>query len=67
MLSGVADWLAPRIGAPADEILAGMSAAQLGRKIAPIEVGRVVAFLLSDDAVIIRGQSISIDGGDTPY
>ncbi|MFM7045501.1 MAG: SDR family NAD(P)-dependent oxidoreductase [Ilumatobacteraceae bacterium] len=67
MLSGVAEWLSPRIGAPADEILAGMSAAQLGRKIAPIEVGRVVAFLLSDDAVIIRGQSISIDGGDTPY
>lgn len=67
MLSSVAEWLAPRIGAPASEILAGMSTEQLGRKIAPIEVGRVVAFLLSDDAVIIRGQSISIDGGDTPY
>jgi len=26
-----------------------------------------VAFLLSDDAVIIRGQSINVDGGDTPY
>lgn len=67
MLSSVAEWLSPRIGAPASEILAGMSTEQLGRKIAPIEVGRVVAFLLSDDAVIIRGQSISIDGGDTPY
>lgn len=32
-----------------------------------IEVGRVVAFLLSDHATIIRGQSISIDGGDTAY
>jgi NAD(P)-dependent dehydrogenase (short-subunit alcohol dehydrogenase family) len=44
-----------------------MAAAQLGRKIKPIEVGRVIAFLLSDDAVIIRGQSINVDGGDTPY
>jgi NAD(P)-dependent dehydrogenase (short-subunit alcohol dehydrogenase family) len=67
MLSGVADWLEPRLGVPADELLTGMGAAQLGRKITPEEVARVIAFLLSDDAVIIRGQSISIDGGDTPY
>ncbi|MGF1665073.1 MAG: SDR family NAD(P)-dependent oxidoreductase [Acidimicrobiia bacterium] len=67
MLSGVADWLEPRLGVPADELLSGMGAAQLGRKITPEEVARVIAFLLSDDAVIIRGQSISIDGGDTPY
>lgn len=40
---------------------------QLGRLIQPIEVGRVIAFLASDAAVIIRGQSISIDGGATPY
>ena len=25
------------------------------------------AFLLSDAAAIIRGQSINVDGGDTPY
>lgn len=67
MLASVADWLSPRIGVPSDELLAGMGPEQLGRKIAPEEVGRVVAFLLSDDAQIIRGQSISIDGGDTPY
>ncbi len=67
MLSGVADWLEPRLGVPADELLSGMGAAQLGRKITPEEVARVIAFLLSDDAVIIRGQSLSIDGGDTPY
>lgn len=67
MLGAVAKWLEPVINQPASEILAGMSAAQLGRKIRPIEVGRVIAFLLSDDAVIIRGQSINVDGGDTPY
>jgi len=67
MLSAVAKWLEPVIDQPAGEILDGMAAAQLGRKIKPIEVGRVIAFLLSDDAVIIRGQSINVDGGDTPY
>ena len=67
MLAGVADWLEPRLGMPAKDILDGMGAAQLGRKIAPAEVARVIAFLLSDDAVIIRGQSINVDGGDTPY
>ena len=67
MLGDVAKWLEPIINQPASEILEGMSAAQLGRKIKPLEVGRVIAFLLSDDAVIIRGQSINVDGGDTPY
>ena len=67
MLAGVADWLEPRLGLPATEILEGMGSAQLGRKIAPVEVARVIAFLLSDDALIIRGQSINVDGGDTPY
>ena len=67
MLVGVADWLSPRLGVPADELLGQMGPAQLGRRIEPVEVGRVIAFLLSDEALIIRGQSISIDGGDTPY
>ena len=67
MLAAVADWLEPHIGVESGEILGGMNVAQLGRKIQPIEVGRGVAFLLSDHATIIRGQSISIDGGDTAY
>lgn len=68
MLAQVAEWLSPRLGTPADELLQGMGASGLGgRRIRPEEVGRVIAFLLSDDAVIIRGQSISVDGGDTPY
>ena len=67
MLAAVADWLEPHIGVDATQILDDMTVAQLKRKIQPIEVGRVVAFLLSDHATIIRGQSISIDGGDTAY
>jgi NAD(P)-dependent dehydrogenase (short-subunit alcohol dehydrogenase family) len=67
MLAGVAEWLSPRLGVPSHELLAGMGPAQLGRKVEPIEVGRVVAFLLSDAAVIIRGQAVNVDGGDTPY
>ena len=67
MLAGVAEWLSPRLDTPASELLEQMGPAQLGRRIEPVEVGRVIAFLLSDDALIIRGQAISIDGGDTPY
>ena len=67
MLAGVADWLADHRGGDAGEILAGMALPQISRKIAPIEVGRVVAFLLSPDAIIIRGQAINIDAGETPY
>lgn len=67
MLGMVADWLSPRLGTAADELLAAMGPEQLGRRIQPIEVGRVVSFLLSDDAAIIRGQAINVDGGDTPY
>ncbi len=36
---------------------------QLGRNIQPIEIGRVVVFLLSAEAVIIWGQAVNIDGG----
>ena len=67
MLAGVADWLADHQGGDPEEILAGMALPQIGRRIAPVEVGRVVAFLLSPDATIIRGQAINIDAGETPY
>lgn len=67
MLSDVAEWLGPKIDLDPDELLASMVPAHLGRHIQPIEVGRVVAFLLCPSAAIIRGQSINVDGGDTPY
>lgn len=67
MLESVADFLSEKLSTDRDELLASMVPAQLGRHIRPVEVGRVVAFLLSDSAQIIRGQSISIDGGDVPW
>ncbi len=36
---------------------------QIGRSMQPIEVGYVAAFLLSDEAILIRGQSISVTAG----
>jgi len=67
MLAGVADWLGPRLGVEPGQLLAQMKPQQMARHVQPIEVGRVVAFLLCDDARIIRGQAINADGGDTPY
>jgi NAD(P)-dependent dehydrogenase (short-subunit alcohol dehydrogenase family) len=67
MLHNVADFLSSQTGLPAEQHFGRMVPAQLKRHIQPIEVGRVVAFLLSDEAEIIRGQSINVDGGETPY
>ncbi len=67
MLDGVAAWLAEKFGGEPTDMHSQMVPAQLGRHVQPVEVGRVVAFLLSDDAAIIRGQAINTDGGDTPY
>ena len=67
MLRDVADRLSKEIGRSSNELFAGMVPAQLGRHIQPIEIGRIVVFLLTDAAEIIRGQSINLDGGDTPY
>ncbi len=65
MLDAVAEYRAGG-GDPAP-IRSTMAAGDLGRAIAPIEIGRVVVFLLSDDARVIRGQAISVDGGESPY
>jgi meso-butanediol dehydrogenase/(S,S)-butanediol dehydrogenase/diacetyl reductase len=67
MLRGVADWLSARLGVPAEELHAQMKPRLMDRLVQPMEVGRVIAFLLSDHAEIIRGQAINVDGGDTPY
>ena len=54
-------------GATPDEVFPKLVSSQLLRHIEPAEVARTISFLLSDDALIIRGQAINADGGDTPY
>ena len=44
-----------------------MLSQQLVRHLQPIEVARIVSFLLSDDAMLIRGQAVNADAGETPY
>ncbi|MFV2172744.1 SDR family NAD(P)-dependent oxidoreductase [Actinomadura sp. LOL_016] len=44
-----------------------MANEQLGRHIAPIEVAWVISFLLGDRVQGIRGQSVNVDGGVSPY
>lgn len=67
MLKTVADFITGGDAAESEKMMKNMVPHQLGRHILPIEVGRVIVFLLSDAAQIIRGQSISVDGGDTPF
>ncbi|MCS6806133.1 MAG: SDR family oxidoreductase [Blastocatellia bacterium] len=67
MLFEVATWLTNRFGGDPHELVKTMKPHQMDRHVQPIEVGRVVAFLLSEHATVIRGQAINCDGGDTPY
>jgi NAD(P)-dependent dehydrogenase (short-subunit alcohol dehydrogenase family) len=52
---------------PPEAIFAKMISQQLVRHLQPIEVARVVSFLLSDDAMLVRGQAVNADAGETPY
>jgi NAD(P)-dependent dehydrogenase (short-subunit alcohol dehydrogenase family) len=54
-------------GQAAGDVFPQLVSSQLLRHIEPLEVARTISFLLSDDAIIIRGQAVSADGGDTPY
>ena len=67
MLRKVAVAYGKLAGAAPDEVFDKLVSSQLLRHIEPAEVARTISFLLSDDAMIIRGQAISADGGDTPY
>ena len=67
MLRDVAVAYGKLVDAPPGEVFPQLISSQLQRHIEPVEVARTISFLLSDDAIIIRGQAISADGGDTPY
>ncbi|MGW4398251.1 SDR family NAD(P)-dependent oxidoreductase [Amycolatopsis nivea] len=67
MLRQVADAYSDRIHEPAGDIFDAMITEQAGRHLDLTEVGRVISFLLSENAFAIRGQAVNADGGGTPY
>ena len=67
MLREVAVAYGKLAGETPEDVFPQLISSQLVRHIEPVEVARTISFLLSDDAIIIRGQAISADGGDTPY
>ena len=67
MLRAVAKIYSSVSGEPADDVFDIMVSSQLKRHTTPVEVARTISFLLSDDAMLVRGQAINVDGGDTPY
>jgi NAD(P)-dependent dehydrogenase (short-subunit alcohol dehydrogenase family) len=58
----VEDWLGRQPDPEATRV-AVLAALAIGRMVEPEEVGRLVAFLASDDAAAITGTDIRIDGG----
>lgn len=67
MLRAAAANYARLSGENTDNVFPRLVSSQLKRHITPEEVARTVSFLLSDDALVIRGQAVNTDGGDTPY
>ena len=67
MLREVAVAYGKLVDAAPDDIFPQLVSSQLVRHIEPDEVARAISFLLSDDAIIVRGQALNADGGDTPY
>lgn len=67
MLKEVSEAYSEFTAEPAPAIFDKMLSAQLVRHLQPIEVARVTSFLLGDDAMLVRGQAINADAGETPY
>ncbi|MGZ9811569.1 SDR family NAD(P)-dependent oxidoreductase [Pseudoroseicyclus sp. H15] len=67
MLRQVAEDYSKVTGEDPEAVFSQMTMPQLGRHIAPAEVAAVISFLLTDDAMLVRGQAINADAGDTPY
>lgn len=67
MLREVAVAYGARVDRDPDEVFPQLHSSQVGRLATPEEIAGVISFLLSDDALLIRGQAVNADGGDTPY
>jgi NAD(P)-dependent dehydrogenase (short-subunit alcohol dehydrogenase family) len=67
MLKEVSEAYSSFTAEPAPTIFDKMLSAQLVRHLQPVEVARVTSFLLGDDAMLVRGQAINADAGETPY
>lgn len=64
MMDGTIARTAAVVGASTDQITAGIrAAALLGRQGKPEELAASIAFLASDDAAFITGQTLNVDGG----
>ena len=60
---GLTDTAQPRYGMSEDEIAAVARAIPLGRMAEPEDIARTALFLASDDAALITGQTVHINGG----
>ncbi len=67
MLREVSEAYSGFSGEAAPAIFDKMLSQQLVRHLQPVEVARVTSFLLTDDAMLIRGQAVNADAGETPY
>lgn len=67
MLREVSEAYSGFTGEAAPAIFDKMLSQQLHRHLDPVEVARVVSFLLTDAAMLVRGQAVNADAGETPY
>lgn len=63
VIPGLSDTAQPRVEMGDNELYAAGAKIPLGRIGQPEDIAAVVAFLLSDDAAYMTGQSVSVNGG----
>lgn len=63
IIPGITDTAQPRVEMGDNELYATGSKIPLGRIGQPQDIAAVVAFLLSDDAAYMTGQSVAVNGG----
>jgi NAD(P)-dependent dehydrogenase (short-subunit alcohol dehydrogenase family) len=63
IIPGLADTAQPRVEMGDNELYAMGARIPLGRIGKPEDMAGVVAFLLSDDAAYMTGQSVAVNGG----